>query len=511
MFDLSERKWFFVGMAILLSVVLSLFGVFYFVFADRAENSWQEQYDLGVRYLSEGNYEEAILKFSAAIEIDPKQIPAYIGRAEAYVSSGATEENCRKALADYETVLSMDDSITVVWINAANLYEQLGETETALEILQDGLEKAEDFAAVQEKLEEMQNKPAETEPTQPPTETAPPTQPPQTEPTQPPTEATESSPVNHDRVSLVNWLGRTTDELIAQFGVDYYTDYWEGGLFIKFSQIPAMFFYDAQTHVVFLVEAGFDERLVYNLTADMTYPELVAAVPTGISVPEPQYWYSEMDGLGMYSASFEIGQLQIDYEWLEDPYTNAAHTARLRGTPPEDALAEDALELGEQGAALSFSDIPESFISTSGAGAWSTEITLSPDGSFTGYFHDSDMGDTGPDYPNGTVYYCDFTGKFSQPVQVNAYTYRMTLENMVVEDPEGYEYIQDGIRYIAGTPYGFDGPTEYYLYLPGMPVNMMPEACREWVGRLYGTNTGPYDVHIICSANGALPFVGETD
>lgn len=34
--------------------------------------SWQEQYDLGVRYLSEGNYEEAILAFTAAIEIDPK-------------------------------------------------------------------------------------------------------------------------------------------------------------------------------------------------------------------------------------------------------------------------------------------------------------------------------------------------------------------------------------------------------------------------------------------------------
>ena len=35
-----------------------------------AESTWQEQYDLGVRYLSEGNYEEAIIAFTAAIEID---------------------------------------------------------------------------------------------------------------------------------------------------------------------------------------------------------------------------------------------------------------------------------------------------------------------------------------------------------------------------------------------------------------------------------------------------------
>ena len=29
------------------------------------EEKWQEQYDLGVRYLSEGNYEEAIIAFTA--------------------------------------------------------------------------------------------------------------------------------------------------------------------------------------------------------------------------------------------------------------------------------------------------------------------------------------------------------------------------------------------------------------------------------------------------------------
>lgn len=34
--------------------------------------TWREQYDLGIRYLSEGNYEEAIIAFTAAIGIDPK-------------------------------------------------------------------------------------------------------------------------------------------------------------------------------------------------------------------------------------------------------------------------------------------------------------------------------------------------------------------------------------------------------------------------------------------------------
>ena len=53
--------------------------------------TWQEQYDLGVRYLSEGNYEEAIIAFTAAIEIDPKRPEAYGKAAESYVGLGDLE------------------------------------------------------------------------------------------------------------------------------------------------------------------------------------------------------------------------------------------------------------------------------------------------------------------------------------------------------------------------------------------------------------------------------------
>ena len=59
-----------------------------------AEDSptWQEQYDLGMKYLSDGNYEEAIIAFTAAIEIDPKLPEAYIGLAEIYVAQGDLEK-----------------------------------------------------------------------------------------------------------------------------------------------------------------------------------------------------------------------------------------------------------------------------------------------------------------------------------------------------------------------------------------------------------------------------------
>lgn len=57
----------------------------------QTSSTWQEQYDLGVRYLSEGDYEEAIIAFTAAIEIDPKRAEAYFSLAEVYVETGDAE------------------------------------------------------------------------------------------------------------------------------------------------------------------------------------------------------------------------------------------------------------------------------------------------------------------------------------------------------------------------------------------------------------------------------------
>lgn len=55
------------------------------------EALWQEQYDLGNRYLSEGKYEEAVIAFCAAIDIDPMRPEAYLGAVEAYKAQGDTQ------------------------------------------------------------------------------------------------------------------------------------------------------------------------------------------------------------------------------------------------------------------------------------------------------------------------------------------------------------------------------------------------------------------------------------
>ena len=98
-------------------------------------NEWQEQYDLGVRYLNDGDYAEAIIAFTAAIEIDANNTMAYFGRAEAYISSGETEENLSYALLDYEMIISIDDSNPEAYLGLADVYIRQGNYEKALELL----------------------------------------------------------------------------------------------------------------------------------------------------------------------------------------------------------------------------------------------------------------------------------------------------------------------------------------------------------------------------------------
>lgn len=92
---------------------VALFMVFVMIFSTacgKKTSTWQEQYDLGLRYLSEGNYQEAIIAFSAAIEIDPKQAESYIGLADVYTAQGDIEK-ARNLLLEALIIVENPDEI----------------------------------------------------------------------------------------------------------------------------------------------------------------------------------------------------------------------------------------------------------------------------------------------------------------------------------------------------------------------------------------------------------------
>lgn len=120
------------------------------------ESRWQEQYDLGMRYLSQGNYQEAVIAFTAAIEIDPKRAEALIGRGDAYVLLGETEDNLSAALADYQAALDLDEALVSAWLGLADVYVLQGDYDRALEILQEALEKTGQAPDIQDRLTRLE-------------------------------------------------------------------------------------------------------------------------------------------------------------------------------------------------------------------------------------------------------------------------------------------------------------------------------------------------------------------
>jgi len=123
--------------------------------SEETKVTWQEQYDLGVRYLSGGNYQEAILAFTAAIEIGPKQAPAYLGRAQAYILSGEVEDNFIAIENDFKTVIELDYTVIDAWIGLADLYMRNGEYSEAITVLREAMERLGNDWRIEDKIEDI--------------------------------------------------------------------------------------------------------------------------------------------------------------------------------------------------------------------------------------------------------------------------------------------------------------------------------------------------------------------
>lgn len=159
---------------------------------------------------------------------------------------------------------------------------------------------------------------------------------------------------------------------------------------------------------------------------------------------------------------------------IQDYYrTMAEHYPGREGSgrPPEEA--DDAAP-AERGI-MPF-DRPLELYFLSGAGGWSTDLRIHPDGSFAGDYHDSDMGDGGENYPHGTKYVCTFHGKFKDVISVSEHVWSLTLAELTLDTgrPVGEEWIENGVRYISSDPYGFNIPeggalepgAKFMLYSP---------------------------------------------
>ena len=112
------------------------------------------------------------------------------------------------------------------------------------------------------------------------------------------------------------------------------------------------------------------------------------------------------------------------------------------------------------------------FCFSSGMGAWRTMVHINADGTFDGYYLDSDA---------GSQYVCIFNGKFSSLIKTGEYEYSMTCETLNTQHEVGTQAVVNGIPTTYTSPYGFDDANVFKLYLPGKSLDELPLEFKQWV------------------------------
>ncbi len=113
------------------------------------QSLYAKQMDLGSRYLAEQNYQEAIIAFGKAIEIDPKQAEAYLKLGEAY--SGIDEYEKAEAILAQGYDITKDERIAKLQARFESKRQMIKPTEENLpEVTEEIMTKGEDNVVIDE-------------------------------------------------------------------------------------------------------------------------------------------------------------------------------------------------------------------------------------------------------------------------------------------------------------------------------------------------------------------------
>ncbi|CAI3393742.1 hypothetical protein CIRMBP1257_01421 [Enterococcus cecorum] len=141
--------------------------------------------------------------------------------------------------------------------------------------------------------------------------------------------------------------------------------------------------------------------------------------------------------------------------------------------------------------------VGKNFVFSSGAGGWGSSLSIGPNGTFSGDYHDSDMGSTGPGYPGGTISESKVSGQFTRPHQVSPTLYEVDIENLQYEKPVGSSEIKENRKYEYSEAYGISKNHRMAIYLPGTPISSMPEELRLYSYGLIPEDSQTLPVYVI--------------
>lgn len=139
-------------------------------------------------------------------------------------------------------------------------------------------------------------------------------------------------------------------------------------------------------------------------------------------------------------------------------------------------------------------DVPDGWSHSSGAGAWSTQLRLNPDGSFYGYYHDTDA---------FTIYESYFNGCFSDIKQTGPYSYTMCVSELQVNGIIGSQYQKDNVQHIITEPAGISNGDLIQILTPGAEIEQLSENHLSW---LHGIISNPLSNYALCNITQGTAF-----
>lgn len=187
-------------------------------------------------------------------------------------------------------------------------------------------------------------------------------------------------------------------------------------------------------------------------------------------------------GIGILGVAAAVGIGYIGMGLISDAHS----TDKVTTNAKQQASSEQQTNKPKQQKTIFQQIAGRDFWFTSGAGGWRTVMTINEDGTFSGKFTDSDMGDSGTDYPKGSMKISEFTGRLDNVQKVSATAYTMTVSQLDY-DPANATTIVDGVREITAEPYGIGLNDDITIYLPGQEVERNDATYRMWLG-----TGGPY-------------------
>ena len=122
------------------------------------------------------------------------------------------------------------------------------------------------------------------------------------------------------------------------------------------------------------------------------------------------------------------------------------------------------------------------YMFSSGSGGWSTDLHVNADGTFSGQYHDANLGDVSAEHPRGAVIESDFTGRFSSAEQNkdDSYTLQCAVELLSVKGNIGDKRIENGREITVVSPYGMTPCNKFVFYPKGFDSAKMTENERSW-------------------------------